>query len=91
VTLLDALTALSAATGVKHATVALRLATDAAVDSLYDDLAQVDDKGRPAKGQSAPEWMRMTEGDMRWREAAVTVAGVRVIISGPFEVVRKAA
>jgi hypothetical protein len=88
--LLDALELIGESADVKHATVCIRLATDAAVDQLYAAIGPtVDASGkRIAKESVPPEWDQTEDGAARWRTATVTVAGVRVILNGPMDVTR---
>lgn len=92
-TLIDALECLAEHASVKHATLCIRLTTDAAVDELYRELGPTcDDAGkRIAKESCPPDWATTEEGHAYWREAVTTVAGVRVILSGPMRVGRRAA
>ena len=76
-----------------HATICLKVATAAEVDSLYAEVGPTcDDSGqRIAKESVPPEWDQTEDGAARWRTAVVTVAGVRVILNGPLVVVKRAA
>jgi hypothetical protein len=69
-----------------HATICLKVRTAQEVDALYAEIGPTcDDSGkRIAKESVPPEWD--DQQGMRWRTAVVTVAGVRCIINGPFEV-----
>ena len=92
-TTIDALEAIGDLPALRHATLAIRLDSDGAVDELYAALGPpVNESGvRIADKSSPPRWEELDGGGGRWREAVTTVAGVRVIISGPMQVGRRAA
>jgi len=91
-TLTNAIEVIGERFGVRHATLALRVESDADVTAMYESLGhRVDDTGARKEGEVPPRWEWTTDKTARWLEAAVTVAGVRVIVSGPMVIERKAA
>ncbi len=84
--LLSAIETLAEHSCIRHATIAIRVEHPEDVDLLYADL------GEPVKGRfERPHDDITSDGLAMERKAVTEVLGTRVVITGPFQLVRRAA
>ena len=81
--LLSAIETLAENDNIRHATIAIRVDSDAAVDELYADL------GEPVKGRFERPYDDLTsDGNAYERKAVTSVLGVTIVVTGPFQLVK---